>query len=120
MTLGEKQELFMTLLPRLLDFAHNCGFTIRGGELERSKAQAQRNANSGAGISNSLHLIRLAIDLHLFHHGVYLSRSEDHQLLGNYWKTLHPLCRWGGDFKDADGRPDPDGNHYSLEHEGRK
>lgn len=35
MKLGEKQELFMRLLPRLIDKAHELGFEIRGGDLFR-------------------------------------------------------------------------------------
>ena len=31
MKLGEKQELFMRLLPRLIYKAHELGFEIRGG-----------------------------------------------------------------------------------------
>lgn len=95
-------------------------YAVAGGELERSKAQAQVNATSGAGIVNSLHLICLAIDLKLFIDGVYQTESEAYRALGEKWKSLHPLCRWGGDFKDRDGNPKPDGNHFSIEHEGRK
>ena len=47
------------------------------------------------------------------------AREVDPILLGvktdpvNKWrKAYYPLCRWGGRFGD--------GNHYSLEHEGRK
>ena len=115
MTLREQQSLFMKLLPRLIDHAYSLGYELTGGELERSKAQAQANAASGAGIANSLHLERLAIDLNLFQNGQFLDSSEAHRPLGTYWKTLHPLCRWGGDF-----HPKPDGNHYSLEWQGRK
>jgi hypothetical protein len=120
LTIGEKQELFMLLLPRLIDFAHAQGYQLRAGELWRGDAQVAANVASGAGISNSLHPLKLAIDLNLFRHGVWLTRSEAHQPLGDFWKTLHPLCRWGGDFKRPDGSPKPDGNHYSVEHEGRK
>ena len=35
MNLGKKQELFMRLLPGLLDKAHSIGFEIRGGDLFR-------------------------------------------------------------------------------------
>ena len=35
MTLGEKQELFARLLPRLLDKAHELGFDIRIGDCFR-------------------------------------------------------------------------------------
>jgi hypothetical protein len=120
MTLREQQSLFMKLLPRLIDHAYSLGYELTGGELERSKAQAQANAASGAGISNSLHLLSLAIDLRLFINGVWMQASEPYMPLGTYWKTLHPLCRWGGDFKDEKGRPDPDGGHFSLEWQGRK
>ena len=115
MKLGEKQELFMRLLPRLLDRAHELGYNVRGGELERRPEMAKLYAEQGKGTLNSLHILRLAIDLHLFKNGEYLTASEAHESLGQYWKSLHPLCRWGGDFK-----PKPDGNHYSIEHEGRK
>lgn len=120
MKLGEKQELFMRLLPNLIEQAHALGYQVRGGELERSKEVAKIYAAQGIGISNSLHFKKLAIDLHLFKDGVYLTKSEDHAILGQFWKSLHPLCRWGGDFKDKDGKPKPDGNHYSIEHEGVK
>ncbi len=112
MTLGQKQQLFMRLLPRLIDFAHAQGYELRGGELERSRAQAAANAVTGKGIANSLHTQRLAIDLHLFRDGRYLQATEDHKPLGEFWESLHPLARWGGRFGD--------GNHYSIEHEGRK
>jgi hypothetical protein len=113
MTLGQKQELFMELLPMLINRIHDSGYQVRGGELERGRAQAAANQIHGTGIMNSLHIIRLAIDLHLFKNGKYLTMSDDHRPFGNYWKTLHPLCRWGGDFTR------PDGNHYSISHEGR-
>lgn len=69
----------------------------------------------GSGSGNSLHPDRLAVDLNLFRDGRFLTLSKDHAPLGAYWKTLNPLCRWGGDF-----HPKPDGNHYSIEHGGRK
>ena len=102
----------MRLLPRLIDFAHQYGYELRGGTLERDERVNAILAAEGKGIANSLHGLRLAIDLHLFRNGKYLTRSEDHQALGEYWESLHPLCRWGGRFDD--------GNHYSITHGGRK
>lgn len=113
LTLGQKQELFMRLLPRLIDHAHIKGYQLRGGELLRTDSQAEANAASGAGIRNSLHKVKLAIDLNLFKDGQFLSQTSDHAFLGEFWKGLHPLCRWGGDFATR-----PDGNHYSIEHAG--
>lgn len=119
-TLGQHQELFMRLLPRLIDKAFALGYTVRGGELWRSDAAAAEYARQGKGIQNSLHRDKLAIDLNLFKDGKYLTASEDHRPLGEFWKSLHPLCCWGGDFKDEKGMPKPDGNHYSITWQGRK
>ena len=117
MNLGAKQRLFGRLLPRLLDKAqelHPGGVVV--GEVERSAAAAAANAASGKGIKKSLHRERIAADLHLFReidgHWIYLTSTEDHRELGEWWEKQHELCCWGGRFGD--------GNHYSLEHEGRK
>ena len=112
MTLGEKQELFTYLLAQLIVFAYGKGYKVRMGEVERSQEQAELNAKKGRGIANSLHTKRLAADLHLFKDGKYLTQTEDHRELGEFWESLHSLARWGGRFND--------GNHYSLEHEGVK
>lgn len=48
MKLGEKQELFMCLLPRLIDKAHELGFEIRGGDLFRDpRVHGQMNVKQG-------------------------------------------------------------------------
>lgn len=111
-TLGEHQELFMLLLPRLIDKAHELGYKLRGGELWRSDHAAAEYARQGKGINNSLHRDKLAIDLNLFRDGKFLTATEDHRQLGEFWESLHPLCRWGGRFND--------GNHYSITYGGRK
>jgi hypothetical protein len=112
MTLREKQSLFVALVADLIREAHVRGYALTFGEAWRSPEEAARLAKLGKGIVNSLHTSRLAIDLNLFKDGVYLSSSESHKPLGEFWETLHPLCRWGGRFND--------GGHYSLEHGGRK
>lgn len=114
MKLSEKQRLFVLNIGKLIVWAYGQGYELTFGEAQRSQAQAVANAATGAGISNSLHLIRLAIDLNLFVQGQYVIDSESHKPLGAYWKTLHPLNCWGGDFKKKDG------NHYSMQHEGMK
>ena len=110
--LGARQELLAECLVRLLQFAWRKGFTARINEVKRDPRIAQLNAQSGAGIKNSLHLDGLAVDLNLFLGGKYLPDTEDHRALGEYWESLHPLCRWGGRFND--------GNHYSITWQGRK
>lgn len=113
MPLREKQSLFCSLVAKLIIFAYAQGYELTFGEVLRSIADAKQNAQSGAGISNSLHLLALAVDFHLFKDGVYLQNTIEYKILGDYWKSLNPLCRWGGDFTSR-----PDGNHFSLEHMG--
>jgi hypothetical protein len=115
MKLREQQSLFVRLVAHLILYAYEQGYELTFGEAWRTPEQARLNAANGTGIANSIHIDRMAIDLNLFKDGKFLTTSEDHRILGEYWKTLHPLCRWGGDFK-----PRPDGNHYSLEWQGRK
>lgn len=147
MTLSEKQRLFTRNFMHFLVWAHAKGYEFTFGEAYRSDEQAEINAigpvgraqvatilknyhianlatkienNMGSGVRGTLHEIRLAVDMNLFIDGKYITDSEAWRPLGEYWKSLHPLNRWGGDFKDKLGRSKPDGNHISMEHEGRK
>lgn len=114
MTLSEQQRLFMKLLGDFLVWIYQQpGLEVVGGQLQRTQEEANRNAASGAGISNSLHIKCLAIDLMLFVEGTYRTDTESYRLLGEKWKSMHPLARWGGDFATR-----PDGDHFSLEWQG--
>jgi hypothetical protein len=114
-TLRQKQSRFARSVPLLLQYMTARGYEYTIGEVWRTQAQAAANADSGAGISNSLHLDRLAIDINLFWDGIYLNDSESHRPFGEFWKSLGDDFCWGGDFK-----PKQDGNHYSIAHGGRK
>jgi len=111
-TLREKQSRFVLAVAKLIEYAYSQGYELTFGEAWRTPEQAKWNAENGKGISNSLHIDRLAIDFNLFKDGKYLSKSLDHKPLGLYWESLGPDHRWGGRFGD--------GNHYSLSHEGRQ
>jgi len=130
MKLGERQELFMRLLPRLIDKAHEMGFFIRGGSLFRDPrlhgahgyptimAWLEQNypdvadAAEAAGYRDygsrvSLHKDKCAIDLNLRHAGGNMvTTTDEHAPLGAWWEAQHPYCRWGGRYND--------GNHYEL------
>jgi len=136
--LGAKQELLARLLPLLLAKAHAVGYEVRLREVQRGPKQAEWNAThcvncrrhrnayvhrSGRGhkfrpfgIRYSVHLDSLAVDFYLRDRasGKMQWASAVYAPLGEYWKSLHPLCRWGGDF------PSRDGGHFSIEHNGRK
>lgn len=109
MTLGEQQRRFLPLVAKLIDYAYAQGFELTAGELYRTPQQAALNAQSGAGIANSLHTQRLAVDLQLFINGVYQTNAAAYRPLGDYWKTLDPDCAWGGDFQKL-----VDADHFSL------
>lgn len=113
MTLGEKQRLFAKLLPGLINQAHLMGYELTLGDAYRDpRLFGNTGESKGYGHRNSCHKLRLAIDLNLFKDGVFLTSTEDHKALGEWWESLHPLCRWGGRFSS------PDGCHYSFEHNG--
>ncbi len=106
MTLRKKQSLFVKLLGRLFLYAEWKGYKFTIGDAW----DTDRVAHS----PNSLHYIRLAIDLNLFVNGVWI-RNGDHVAwkdLGQFWESLHELATWGGKFNDA--------NHFSITHEGRR
>lgn len=113
MTLGEKQELFASMVPDLLMKAFDMGYKVRLGDTYRDpRVFGAIGEHKGYGFSRSCHKLRLAIDLNLFKDGKYLTETEDHRPLGEWWEQQHELCRWGGRFND--------GNHYSFEHEGSR
>lgn len=117
MKLSEKQRIFTKLVAQLILWSYENGYELTFGQTTRSEKEAAANAAAGSGISRSNHLIRLAVDLNLFIDGEYRTRSEDYKPLGEFWKSLSQgeiICCWGGDFHK------PDGNHFSLEHEGVK
>ena len=113
MTLGQKQEDFALMVTLLLIEAHNLGYQVRLGH-------AMRCRDCKTGKANSLHKEKLAIDLNLFRDGDYLTTTEDHKPLGEYWEGLGGS--WGGRFGESfPGAGDGcDGNHYSLSHNGMK
>lgn len=110
MTLRQRQSIFMRNIAQLILFAFEQGYELTAGEMYRT--QEQQDLHRAAGRSQvkvSQHQKRLAVDLNLFIDGKYVSSSDDHRILGEYWKSLHPDNRWGGDFKSL-----PDGNHYEM------
>ena len=122
----KKQKRFTKLVGELIAWAYQQdGYELTFGEALRLRWVAEVYHNQGKGSLNSLHVKSLAIDLNLFVNGVYRKDSEAYKPLGDYWKSLDPDARWGGDFKRWDERegkfiPKPDGNHFSLEFEGVK
>lgn len=112
MTLLKKQNLFMSLLYRLISKICADGYEVTGGDLWSKPEYGSHKPNSN-------HYIRLAIDLNLFKGRKWLKDTESHRPFGEFWESLHPLCRWGGRINPKTGNSYGDGNHYAIEHEGR-
>lgn len=117
MTLSQKQRLFCKFVGELITWGYEHGYEFTFGDAYRSPEAAAAMAAQGKGITRSLHTLRLAVDLNLFISGEYRSDTEAYRPLGDFWKSLSQpeldiRCTWGGDFSR------PDGNHFSLEHEG--
>lgn len=112
-TLGQKQRRFSKMVAELILWAYDQGYEISLGDAYRDPRVfgMQGERKPGAyGRSRSNHKLRLAVDLNLFRDGEYLSDTQDHLPLGLMWESMGGA--WGGRFND--------GNHYSLEHQGRR
>lgn len=111
--LVDLQDSFLGDVAKLITWIRANGYQATGGELHRPPAMAELYAKQGKGSKNSLHIDRLAIDLMLFKNGEYLTTTEHYRHAGDYWKSLHPDNKWGGDFQRKDG------NHFSRGYQGR-
>lgn len=137
-SLGQKRRRFTRLLAEFILKLPEHGYEGMLEEVKRSDEQAEINAlgpsgrkalvealnlrfsmlakkisnNTGSGIRNSLHEVGLAADISLFKNGVYVESTEGWRVAGELWESMAPDARWGGRFGD--------GNHISLEHEGKK
>lgn len=100
MTLGQNQEKFTQDLVKLLNYLIDNGYTVRLGEVERTKAQQDLYIKEGKSKTyNSMHLKRCAADLHIFKNGEWLQSKLQLQIIGDYWESLDQSNRWGGNFK---------------------
>lgn len=114
LTLGKKRQIFTHNIATLIIWGNTQGFNLALDQVKRTQIEANANAASGSGIVNSLHLLGLAADILLYdNNGKYVTDGSFYTSLGDFWKGLHELNRWGGDFitrKDSD--------HFSMFHEG--
>lgn len=117
MRLGSKQKMFTRMISELILWAYDQGYEMTEGDAYRDpRVFGKSGISDGYGKANSNHKLRLARDLNLFKNGVYLTKTSDHEPIGIKWEEMGveegvPTA-WGGRFND--------GNHYSMEHNGRK
>ena len=111
MTLGQKQRKLTRMIAQLIEYAYREGYELPFGDAYRDpRVHGEVGDKKSYSSASSLHKERLAVDFNLFKAGKYLTTTEAHRPLGEYWESIGGA--WGGRFND--------GNHYSLEHGGRK
>lgn len=111
MSLGNKQRQFTRMVGLLIEWAYENGYELTFGDAYRDpRVFGPVGERKGYGRSKSNHKERLAIDFNLFKDGKYLTTTEAHKPLGEYWESMGGA--WGGRFND--------GNHYSVENKGRR
>jgi len=126
MTLGQMQRKLPPMIAKLIIWAYDNGYELTFGDAFRDPrvhgfvgqkflthkilVGGQELTYKAYGKRNSAHKQKLAIDLNLFKNGEYLTKTEDHRPLGEFWESMGGT--WGGRFAD--------GNHYSLEYNGVK
>lgn len=111
MSLREKQSALVIMAAKLIQFATSKGYELTFGDAYRDpRVHGAIGDKRSYSAGNSLHKQRLAIDFNLFKNGFYCTKTEDYKPLGEYWESMGGA--WGGRFND--------GNHFSIEHQGRK
>lgn len=110
MSLMHEQATFLLQVTELIRKAGELGFHVTGGELFRTPEQQAIHVRNGRSTTlNSQHLKRLAVDLNFFRGGAdgawrLVQSVEELRPLGQFWESLDPANRWGGNwnlFKDA-------------------
>lgn len=99
MTKVEQQAAFLTDFAKLVLKAGEFGLVVTAGELMRSQEQQDLYLKAGkTTIKHSIHQDRMAGDLNFFKAGVLTYDKKDIQPLGDYWESLNPQNRWGGNW----------------------
>lgn len=112
LALHDKQALFSKSVAKFIWDLNELGYQVTLGEAWRPKQVAAIYAQQGKGITRSLHIQRLAIDLNIFRDGVWLDAVDTCLPAGRLWESYQItdiLFCWGGRFQS------PDIFHFSFE-----
>ncbi len=102
MTLGEQQEIFAKDIVALLIKAFTLGYNVRLGEAQRPVEMQEIYVRDGRSKTmNSQHLKKLAFDLFFTKNNEVVYPQE----LGDYWESLSPENRWGGNWTSFKDKP---------------
>ncbi|PIB28913.1 hypothetical protein BFP77_08325 [Maribacter sp. 4U21] len=124
MKLSTKQQIFTLNIAKLILKANEMGILLTFGDAFRTQDQQYLYYKGLTFIKGMLakvsrkswtmdgqHLKRLAVDFnHFLNGGADLTYKKEYlQELGDYWESLHPDNRWGGNFKKTIDTP-----HYEM------
>jgi len=100
MKLSEKQAQFLQDVALLILWINQKGWYVTGGELHRPQEMQEIYLKQGkTRTGDSKHTRRLAIDLFLFKNNKVTWNPEHYEPLGEFWESIRPENRWGGNFK---------------------
>lgn len=100
MTLSEHQAAFLLDVCKLVPFATSLGFRVTGGELFRTEEQQAIYARTGRSKTmEGNHLRKCAIDLNFILENKLCYEKKLIQPVGDFWESLSPYNRWGGNWK---------------------
>lgn len=97
------QQAFVRDIARLLEFGWGLGFIFTDGEAWRPvEMQKIYVATKRSKTMDSEHINRRARDFNIFvlkNGGYQLCTRDEIKPLGDYWESLSPLNRWGGNWR---------------------
>ena len=103
MKLSQYQRIFTSNVSKLIEFAYCNNIELTFGEAYRTREQQLIYVQTDRSRTmNSNHLKRLAVDFNFFIDGNLTYKFKDIKKVGDYWESLHPLNRWGGDWNKND------------------
>ena len=102
MSLGNKRRQFSQMVALLIQYAHFLGY-------ECAIDYVKRCEDCQVGHDRSLHKQGLAMDLHLYLEGEYVTTGLPHADLHDFWDLIGGAKRINADM-----------NHYSLAHGGMR
>jgi hypothetical protein len=99
MMLSKLQRKFSVNINKLFTWILAQGYEFTIKECLRTPEQQAIYVKEGKSLtSHSMHLQGLAMDIILFIDGEFITDSAKYKPLGDYWVSLDPNNRWGGDF----------------------
>lgn len=111
----KKQIFFSQCLARFIFDLQARGYGVTMGEAWRPPETCALYDKQGKGITNSLHVRRLAVDLNIFLNGELISTNKEIADLWQSYSTDLYQCSAGFYFITR-----PDADHFSVEDNGIK